>query len=160
MRRYIYISLVAGILTPILVMVVLVPKAVPTMIHQLARGNTRDILMVLVMQVILPLIPFVALIAATSGVRARRQGCAFWGGFIGVWGFTVWGHVSAWYPLWVGKRGSSTAAIAFLFIPFYALVPLVVGLLIGWGVSFLPSWNGGKNKPPAREEGEDDKFSF
>ena len=37
-------------------------------------------------------------------------------------------------------------AVTFLFIPSYALVPLAIGLLIGWGVSFLPLFQEGKRK--------------
>lgn len=39
--------------------------------------------------------------------------------------------------------------------PVLRLGAYVIGLLIGWGVSFLPTFQEGKNKPPARKERED-----
>ncbi len=44
-------------------------------------------------------------------------------------------HVSIWYPLYTGGHIALTAAIAFLFIPFYCIPALAVGLLVGWIVS-------------------------
>jgi len=88
------------------------------------------------------LIPF-ALLSVTSFVAARfvsgrRLACISSGGLIGILAFMVPAHVSVWYPLYGGGHMSSTAVIAFLFIPFYCVATLVVGLLIGLAISFLP----------------------
>lgn len=157
-QRYIYISLVAGLSAPLLVTFMLqelVGRA-PYM-----RGVFRTYFEnegTAVFGLGLPLIPFAALLVLMWWIslyikETRRLDCIFWGGLIAVWGFTVWAHCSVWYPLYAGQRVSSTMAVAFLFIPFYALVPLAIGLLIGYGVSFLPPFKEGK--PPARKEGED-----
>src|SRR5215831_6353061 len=56
---------------------------------------------------------------------------------IAITAFTAWGHAAVWWPLYFrGYRMSSTAVIAFLFIPFYALGALAVGLLVGYVISF------------------------
>jgi hypothetical protein len=47
-------------------------------------------------------------------------------------------HVSVWYPLYGPGHVSSTAVIAFIFIPFYCLASLCVGLVVGWLISHLP----------------------
>lgn len=50
----------------------------------------------------------------------------------------ILGHVAVWYPLYGGGHMSSTAVIAFFFIPFYCIAAMAIGLLIGWAVSLLP----------------------
>ena len=47
-------------------------------------------------------------------------------------------HAAVWWPLYFGGHMSSTAVVAFLFIPFYALGFLVIGLVIGYLISLLP----------------------
>lgn len=144
-RRYLYLPLAAGILTPSLIILflqVLIAKmspikAVLDILHkQFAEGHNLFILM------LWSFIPFGALILLTYvleiKVQSKRLACIFWGGFIAVLGFTLYGHISVWYPLYANKDSSSTAAIAFLFIPIFCLFLLVVGSLIGWIVSFLP----------------------
>jgi len=61
------------------------------------------------------------------------------GGLSGILVYMVPAHVSIWYPLYAGERSVSTAAFAFLFIPFYCIPALAVGLLVGWLVSFVPT---------------------
>jgi len=57
---------------------------------------------------------------------------------IAITAFTAWGHAAVWWPLYFrGYRMSSTAVIAFLFIPFYALGALAVGLLVGYVISLV-----------------------
>lgn len=88
------------------------------------------------------LIPFAALSAtcavAASGLTPTRLACLGIGGLIGILVLMIPGHISVWYPLYGPGRMSSTAVLAFLFIPFYCLVTLVIGLLGGWLVSLLP----------------------
>jgi hypothetical protein len=88
------------------------------------------------------LIPF-AVLSAVCLVASRylspvRLSCLGGGGLLGILCFMVPTHVAVWYPLYGGGHMSSTAVIAFLFIPFYCLVPLFIGLLTGWAVSLLP----------------------
>jgi len=59
------------------------------------------------------------------------------GGLIGASNFMIAAHSAVWYPLYGGGHMSSTAVIAFVFIPFFCLGPLAVGLLAGWAVSLI-----------------------
>lgn len=90
------------------------------------------------------LIPFLAL-ATVCVVGARwwaesRLACVVGGGLLGILALMVWSHVQIWYPLYGGGHASSTSVIAFLFIPFYCLGTLLLGAVLGWGVSFLPGF--------------------
>lgn len=69
----------------------------------------------------------------------RRLVCVSLGGLSGILVYMVPGHLSIWYPLYAGERSASTAAFAFLFIPFYCIPALAVDLLVGWLVSFVPN---------------------
>jgi hypothetical protein len=88
------------------------------------------------------LIPFAILSAgcfvASYRLSPVRVACLSVGGLVGILSLMVPAHISVWYPLYGGGHMSSTAVIAFLFIPFQCLVPLLVGLVVGWGVSLLP----------------------
>jgi hypothetical protein len=149
-RQYFYLPLVAGILTPSLVIFILevfIAKMSPLksildiLQRQFAEGQNLFMLMVI------SFIPFGALILLTwvlnVKVESKRLACIFWGGFIAVFGLTLAGHISVWYPLYAGKHMSSTAVVALVFIPIYCLFMLIVGSLIGWIVSFLPKFRNG-----------------
>jgi hypothetical protein len=87
-------------------------------------------------------IPFAALSAACF-IAARwlspsRLACVALGGLLGILLLMVPAHAAVWYPLYGPGHMSSTAVIAFIFIPFYCLVSLGVGLLLGWLISRLP----------------------
>ena len=88
------------------------------------------------------LIPFAVLsmvcFVAARRLESSRLACVAIGGLLGILSLMVWGHVAVWYPLYGGGHMSSTAVIAFIFIPFYCLGTLLIGLLVGWGVSLLP----------------------
>jgi hypothetical protein len=88
------------------------------------------------------LIPF-ALLSVISVVAVRylspaRLTCVALGGLLGILTLMVPGHIAVWYPLYGGGHISSTAVVAFFFIPFYCLVTLAIGLIVGWGISRLP----------------------
>ena len=136
--RHIYIPLIVGALTPSLVVLALEmygqkrPAGLPP------PGSLWGA----VYLAALTLIPFAALIPATKAFSARLTGwrleCVFWGGLVAVTAFTVFGHAAVWWPLYFrGYRMSSTAVIAFLFIPFYSLGALAVGLLVGYVISLV-----------------------
>jgi hypothetical protein len=88
------------------------------------------------------LIPFLALSAvcffASLRLPAKRLACVGIGGLVGILILMVPGHISVWHPLYAGGHESSTAVIAFAIIPFFCLVTLVIGLVVGWAVSLLP----------------------
>ncbi|HET6407464.1 MAG TPA: hypothetical protein VFG14_06250 [Chthoniobacteraceae bacterium] len=90
------------------------------------------------------LIPFavlsVACFVAARWLNASRLACVAVGGLLGILVLMIPAHVSVWYPLYGPGRMSSTAVIAFLFIPFYCIATLCIGLVVGWFVSLLPSF--------------------
>jgi hypothetical protein len=87
------------------------------------------------------LIPFGALSLLCFGAANRfspaRLACFGTGGLLGILAFMIPCHWGVWYPLYSGEHMSSTAVIAFVFIPFYCFVPMGVGLLIGWCISLI-----------------------
>jgi hypothetical protein len=131
-KHYIYLPLLAGVVTPPLVLYVL----------QSMYGPQRYVSVIQPGEIMFCMIPFVALVALMVAISSRvtrvRRELIFWGGFIPAWGFTAYYHWIAWYPIFMGKRMSSTFAIAFLFIVLYSLFYSAIGVLIGLGVSFLP----------------------
>jgi hypothetical protein len=88
------------------------------------------------------LIPFfvlsIVLLITSRRLTSYRLACVAVGGLIGILALMVPAHISVWYPLYVGEHMSSTAVIAFIFIPFYCIPPLAIGLLFGWMVSLSP----------------------
>ncbi len=117
--------------------------------RQFAEGDNLFLL------ALLGLIPFVALravcIVAAPHLSPARMACIFVGGLIGILGLMVPSHIAVWYPLYGSGQMSSTSAIAFLFIPFYCLVSLGIGLLVGWCVSLLPHFRHVSPKGTAQE---------
>jgi len=108
----------------------------------------------------LALIPFLVLIGVTKIISAvstqpERTECIFWGGLLGATVFTAREHAMVWWPLYFGGRMSSTAVVAFLFIPFYAIGAMAVGMLIGWLISLaIGLWPG--SSPRKGEHRRDD----
>ena len=139
------LPLVVGLVTPsavILWLEVFVAHTSPaSAIVDLARRQfaTGENLFLLALVGLIPfaLLSVISLIAGRF-VSGRRLACIAIGGLVGILAFTVPAHVSVWYPLYGGGPTSSTAVIAFIFIPFYCVATLFVGLLIGLAISFLP----------------------
>jgi hypothetical protein len=132
--RYVVIPLVAALFTPLLVHVVL-EAFVRTGRSPPFAPPGLDPLVVLVMA-----IPFVGLIVCVwiaSSQKVRRVEFMFWGGLIAVWAFMVYAHWTLMYPFYAGERVSSTHGLGFLAAVFWGLGVLALGLLIGWGISFL-----------------------
>jgi hypothetical protein len=104
--------------------------------RQFAEGDN------LFMLAVFGLIPFAVLSMAcfVAGRRlaSSRLACVAVGGLLGILGLMVPGHVAVWYPLYGPGHMSSTAVIAFVFIPFYCIATLCIGLFVGWLVSLLP----------------------
>ena len=82
------------------------------------------------------LVPFVVLDAAlwlvyiTAKDRSRMSWLAI-AGLVGVLALMLPAHVAVWLPLYTHSHMSSTAVIAFLFIPFYCCVSMAIGLGVG-----------------------------
>ena len=85
------------------------------------------------------LIPFLVLTFELRGRTAKRtaRACvAIWlGGLAGILALMIPAYVSVWYPLYGPGRPSSTGALLFLFVPFYCIVTLYLGLWVGGLVS-------------------------
>ncbi len=148
-RRHIYLPIAVGVVTPSLIIFVLevfvghVPplrSAITILQRQFATGHNLFALMMI------GLIPFAVLIGITTMVSrtmtGRRLDCVFYGGLTGIVALMVFGHVAIWYPLYGGGHASSTAVIGFLFLPFYCIATMAVGLVVGWAVSLLPPMKG------------------
>jgi hypothetical protein len=95
------------------------------------------------------LVPF-AVLSIVTFVASRKRAplqlaCIVVGGLVGILALMIPAHVSIWYPLYGPGHASSTAAIGFLFIPFYCLVTLTIGLLVGRGISRLPCFGRGRS---------------
>jgi hypothetical protein len=58
-----------------------------------------------------------------------------WGGLTGISATIIYGSWSALHPFYTGEHVSSTTGLAFLSLPFLAVVTGVIGGLIGWGIS-------------------------
>jgi hypothetical protein len=104
--------------------------------RQFAEGHNLFLL------AIFGLIPFAALsvvcFVAARWLSPPRLTCVALGGLLGILLLMIPAHVTVWYPLYGGGPKSSTAVIAFLFIPFYCLASLCIGLIVGWLISRLP----------------------
>jgi hypothetical protein len=114
-------------------------EAVGSILHrQFAEGDNLFFI------ALLGLIPFAALsvicFIAAHKSSPTRLACLGVCGLLGILAFMIPAHISVWWPLYAGGHMSSTAVIAFVFIPFFCLVPLVISLLIGWGISLLPGF--------------------
>lgn len=107
------------------------------------------------------MLPAIALISIAKDVSKRiaprRVYCVIAGGLIGYLAILILIHVAVIYPLYGGGKMSSTAVIAYLFIPFHSVWAILIGLLIGWMISFCP----GIRRPldPSRCPICDDQFS-
>lgn len=144
-KGHIYLPLIFGALTPSLVIFILevfvghvspVRSVHGILERQFAEGENLFLIMVF------GLIPFAILIGLTAllspKIKGKRLDCLFIGGLTGILVLMVFGHVAVWYPLYGGGHMSSTAVIAFFFIPFYCIAAMGIGLLIGWVISRLP----------------------
>jgi hypothetical protein len=144
-KRHIYLPVILGGLTPSLVIFILevfvghippIHSALSILERQFAEGHNLFLIMVF------GFIPFAILIGITVGlsrtVKGKRLDCLFIGGLLGILAFMVFSHVAVWYPLYGGGHMSSTAVIAFIFIPFYCIGTMGIGMLIGWVISRFP----------------------
>lgn len=142
-----FAPLAIGLLTPSLIIFSLevfvahIPPLTATehILHrQFAEGHNLFLLAVI------GLIPFAALSTicaiAAKKLTPQRLACLGLGGLAGILGLMIPAHVAVWYPLYGPGHMSSTAVIAFVFIPIYCLGTMAVGLLIGWLVSLLPQF--------------------
>jgi hypothetical protein len=91
----------------------------------------------------LGLIPFVALsilLFDLSRKLTTPRFCFFAAcGLIGILSLMIPAHASVWRPLYTDEHASACDLIAFIFIPFYCLATMGIGISIAF-LSFIPSW--------------------
>ena len=142
---YILLPLSAGFFTPPLVMLVvqLFVGGVPFMdaLKEILAGQFKPGYNYFLITLI-GMLPAIALIFIAKDVSKRiaprRVYCVIAGGLIGYLAILILIHAAVIYPLYGGGKMSSTAAIAYLFIPFHSVWTILIGLLIGWLISFSP----------------------
>lgn len=140
------VILIVGLITPSLVIFLLeitlgkidpVASFKDIAFRQFAEGHNLFFLAVI------GLIPFGALsivMRCISSVIPRLQFSLFsLFGLIGILALMIPAHVSVWRPLYTDEHMSSTAVIAFLFIPFYCLVTMAIGIGVASLIS-IPLW--------------------
>jgi H+/Cl- antiporter ClcA len=91
-------------------------------------------------------------------IKGKRLVCLFYGGLLGILILMILGHVAIWYPLYGGGHMSSTASIAFFFIPFYCIVSMGIGLFAGWLISLLPFFKNEFARKDWSTQGRTDDF--
>lgn len=106
--------------------------------RQFAQGHN------LLLIALFGLIPFAlmsgACVLAARRMQSARLACVAVGGLVGILVLMIPCHIAVWYPLYGSGHTSSTAVIAFAFIPFHCLATMCIGLFAGWLVSLLPSF--------------------
>ncbi len=145
--KWSFVFLAIGLVTPSLIIFCLeifvghinpVTSIADILRRQFAEGHNLFLL------ALFGLIPFAALsmacFVAARRLESSRLACVAIGGLLGILGLMIPSHIAVWYPLYGPGHASSTAVIAFLFIPFYCIATLCVGLLIGWLVSLLATF--------------------
>ncbi len=86
------------------------------------------------------LIPYLVLASVVRSSLRKRSHRVFgiaWGGLAGIVFALVTGAWSAQHAYYTDVHVSSTTAIAFIFIPLYAILPGIIGALLGWGFCAL-----------------------
>lgn len=105
--------------------------------RQFAEGHNLFFLAVI------GLIPFAILTVLVRGLSStltRMHFCLFsLCGLVGILALMIPAHVSVWRPLYTDEHASSTAVIAFLFIPFFCTVSMGIGIGVASLVS-IPHW--------------------
>jgi len=105
--------------------------------RQFAEGHNLFLLAVI------GLIPFGALaivLRCLSCKLTRGRFCFFaLCGLAGILALMIPAHLSVWRPLYTDEHASSTAVIAFLFIPFYCTVTMGIGLGVAT-IASIPTW--------------------
>ena len=145
--KWSFVFLAIGLVTPSLIIFCLeifvghinpVTSIADILRRQFAEGDNLFLL------ALFGLIPFAALsmacFVAARRLESSRLACVAIGGLLGILGLMIPSHIAVWYPLYGPGHMSSTAVIAFVFIPFYCIATLCVGLLIGWLVSLLATF--------------------
>jgi len=93
---------------------------------------------------IIGLIPFVILSSFLQCMRLKLATaglcCVMICGLIGILSFMIPAHIGVWKPLYTHEHMSSTAVIAFFFIPIYCTITMLVGLGLGFGISHFFGW--------------------
>lgn len=95
------------------------------------------------------LIPYLILALVVVILKTKKKkaktGIA-WGGLIGIVSMIVYESWIVQLPFFTSEHASSTTGLAFLVIPFFAIVTGIIGSLTGWAISSFISKRNGENK--------------
>jgi hypothetical protein len=84
------------------------------------------------------LIPYLILGVIILTIRRKKTAPGIaWGGLSGILVMIVSASWDALHPFYSGEHVSSTTALAFLVIPFMAIVTGIIGALAGWVICFI-----------------------
>lgn len=137
-KKLIYTPIIIGLVSPSLVIFYLqvfvadysiINSLSDIFSRQFAEGHNLFLL------ALIGLIPFVLL--STILYYYKKKNSEFktmilmFTGLVGILTGMLPAHYSIWYPLYSSEHMSSTAVIGFLFIPFYCVVTMFIGLFIG-----------------------------
>lgn len=135
---WLWLPLIAGFITPSLIIfimdVALGKRPITAAVSELARRQFAEGENLFSLA-LFGLIPFallaLILFLVRRGAHRRRVPALSIAGTIGALAFMIPSHVGVWLPLYTNEHMSSTAVIAFVFIPFICCVTMLVGLLVG-----------------------------
>lgn len=136
---WLLLPLIAGFLTPSLTILAMdlflgrkpVGEAIQSLAsRQFSEGDNLFLLAAfgLIPFVLLSIILIFPFRSATHRARVPWLSVA---GTIGALALMIPMHVGVWLPLYTGEHMSSTAVIAFVFIPFFCCLTMALGLLVG-----------------------------
>lgn len=81
---------------------------------------------------LIPYLVLASVVKSSLKKRSRTVSSIAWGGLAGIVFALVMGAWYAQHAYYTDVHVSSTTAIAFIFIPLYAIVPGMIGALLGW----------------------------
>ena len=84
------------------------------------------------------LIPYLILGVIILMIKHKKTAPGIaWGGLSGILVMIVLASWDALHPIYSGEHVSSTTGLAFLVIPFFAIVTGIIGALAGWVICFI-----------------------
>jgi len=135
--------LIVGVVTPSIVIFLLeitVGDIAPSVsMKDIAHRQFGEGLFTLAMFGLIPFVALSLLLFDLSRKLTTPRFCLFVAcGLIGILSLMIPAHASVWRPLYTDEHASSTAVIAFIFIPFYCLATMGIGMSVA-SLSLIPA---------------------
>jgi len=147
-KKLIFTPIIIGLISPSLVIFYLqvfvadytiTASLSDIMSHQFAAGHNLFLL------AFIGLIPFALLSVILFYYEKKnskiKTSILMFSGLIGILMLMLPAHYSIWYPLYEPNHMSSTAVIAFLFIPIYCVLTMFIGIFIGTKINKIKGLN-------------------